>query len=138
MIDKKTYVGRDCADRNHFTFHGVGEAIRNMTEKYVEGMKALKAQQGDPNNATAEDQILLSATEHVRRKMGNGKQESFNELVARTGISPGQVRTMSRHEIATFCAAAEAREQDEIRISGHSATLAEDRPQINSRFVMVP
>jgi len=52
-----------------------------------------------------DDEALLAKTRHVRRQ-----GERLMELIARTGISVGQLRTMDEAEIARFCRAAESNE----------------------------
>ena len=61
-----------------------------------------------PRPVISEDKELLDKTAHVRRK-----NEKILELVARTGISPNQIREFSKVEIAKFVALSEQNAMEE-------------------------
>ena len=74
-----------------------------------------------PRIVVGDDQNLLNKTAHVRRK-----NEKILELVARTGISPNQIREFSKVEIAKFVALSEQNAMEEP-----PRTIFEQKPMPN-------
>ena len=91
----------------------------------------------DPNgqfHSRVETDELLSRSSHVRRK-----GEPVQSLIARTGISPSQIRALSKSEIAAFCERAmQQREEDGVTDPGaYTYTLPRHAPQAGAVHVMV-
>ena len=100
----------------------------------------------NPVQKIAEPYDLLSKTGHVRkwiREARKEREETILEFIARTGLSPGQIRSMSKTEIKRFVEQAEANNENDVALphpDGWSftwGTLKRDAPRLNYPVVDV-